>query len=93
MDNAQNMNEVPADVQQIEFDLSDGRHCIVKEGTGLDNTEAMKVVGDKNSQLFLYALIARLTTIDGQKIVAEDLNAMKLKDAMLIQTNFSDLNF
>ncbi|TRZ71710.1 MAG: hypothetical protein D4R97_06435 [Bacteroidetes bacterium] len=77
----------------VEFELSDGRKCVVSEGTGVDITEATRVCGDKKSEIFLFALIARLTTIDGNRIVAEDLSIMKLKDAMTIQAKFSDLNF
>lgn len=79
-------------VKVLKFQLSDGRKVEIKEGTGVDNTEALKVCGEKNSNLYMYALISRVTTIDGQPIVAEDLNTMKLKHAMDIQAKFSIIN-
>jgi hypothetical protein len=75
-----------------EFELSDGRICKIEKGKGKDATEAMKVSGQDSSK-YLFALISRVTTIDGNKIVAEDLDEMPLNDVLKIQTEFAERNF
>jgi hypothetical protein len=37
--------------------------------------------------------MSQLVTIDGEGIVAEDLDEMDLQDYMMLQTEFSDQNF
>lgn len=76
----------------LTFDLPSGRKCIIKKGKGKNITEAMKTAG-KEGERFLFAMICQLTTVDGNPIVIEDLEEMELKDAMDIQTKFSEINF
>lgn len=78
--------------KSAEFELSDGRKCVITQGKGSDATEAMKVAGSDSGK-YLFALIARVTTVDGSAIVAEDLDQMLLSDVMKIQAEFTEINF
>lgn len=72
--------------------LSDGRVCVIRKGKGKDAVEAMKVAGTDSSN-FIFALMSRVTTIDGNPIVMEDLEELPLPDVMHMQEVFSQINF
>ena len=74
------------------FELSDGRICVIREGDGKDAEEATAASAG-NRKAYMSALMAQCITIDGKAIVMEDLPRLKLRDYLLIQGEFSDLNF
>lgn len=74
------------------FQLSDGRTVVMREGSGADAEEAQAVFGNDKKK-YMSALMVQCITVDGKKLVMEDLPIMKLKDFLKIQTEFSILNF
>jgi len=80
------------DVTEKEVILSDGRKAVIRKGKGRDVKAAMRVSG-ADSSIYLFALIAQLTTIEGNAIVMEDLEDMGMADVTKLQTEFAELNF
>jgi hypothetical protein len=74
--------------------LPSGRTAIVKKGVGRDLMRAQRVVGASNDPTaVVFALIAELVEIDGEKIVYEDLLAMDLNDVLALQSEVAGANF
>ena len=74
--------------------LPSGRQAAIRKGCGRDLMRAQRVVGvssDPNAVVF--ALIAELVEIDGEKIVYEDLLAMDLMDVLALQSEVAGANF
>ncbi len=74
--------------------LPSGRRAAIRKGCGRDLMRAQRVVGvssDPNAVVF--ALIAELVEIDGEKIVYEDLLAMDLMDVLALQAEVAGANF
>ena len=74
--------------------LPSGRSAAIRKGVGRDLMRAQRVVGlssDPNAVVF--ALIAELVEIDGEKIVYEDLLAMDLNDVLALQSEVAGANF
>jgi hypothetical protein len=74
--------------------LPSGKSAAIRKGFGRDLMHAQRVVGissDPNAVVF--ALIAELVEIDGEKIVYEDLLAMDLNDVLALQSEVAGANF
>ena len=74
--------------------LPSGKSAAIRKGCGRDLMRAQRVVGttsDPNAVVF--ALIAELVEIDGEKIVYEDLLAMDLNDVLALQSEVAGANF
>jgi len=50
-------------------------------------------ISDGKPGMFIFALIAQCTTIEGKEIVAEELDNMDGKDVLKLQAEFSGVNF
>ena len=72
--------------------LSDGRKAEFHPFKGKHTREAQKV-SDGDSSKMIFAMIAVCCTIDGHKIVLEDLDDMPGGDVLKLQAKFSELNF
>jgi len=75
-----------------EFELSDGRKVRVIESQGY-HCEIASEIAEGGEISYTLALMAQVITIDGKKIVAEDLKFMRGRDYMLIQGHFGQVNF
>lgn len=75
-----------------EITLSDGRKAIVADGKGKHARDATRMA-DGDQSKYMGCLMAQLITIDGNKIVPEDLDEMPLKDYMALNVIFADQNF
>jgi|SRR5208283_2103813 len=74
--------------------LPSGRSAIIRKGFGRDLMRAQRVVGASNDPTaVVFALIAELVEIDGEKIVYEDLLAMDLNDVLALQSEVAGANF
>jgi hypothetical protein len=74
--------------------LPSGRSAAIRKGFGRDLMRAQRVVGissDPNAVVF--ALIAELVEIDGEKLLYEDLLAMDLNDVLALQSEVAGANF
>lgn len=74
--------------------LPSGKNAAIRRGFGRDLMRAQRVMGassDPNAVVF--ALIAELVEIDGEKIVYEDLLAMDLNDVLALQSEVAGANF
>jgi len=67
-----------------EIILPSGKKVTVREGKGRDLLNAQRKA--RSAEEILYALLAELTEIDGQKLVYEDLLEMDLKDVLALQS-------
>jgi len=88
----QNAGETAPNSNEREVILSDGRKAVIRKGKGKDVKAAMRVA-DSDSSAYMFAMMAALTTIEGNVIVAEDLEEMDMKDVMTLQTEFAAINF
>lgn len=79
-----------SDIQIIE--LPSGRKAEIQQFKGKHIREAARLA-DSDSSKLVFALIAMLTTIDGEAIVMEDLDEMNGKDVMKLMGEFSEANF
>lgn len=75
-----------------EVQLPSGRIAVIGEFKGRHVREAQRV-SDGASDKYLFALIAMLTTIDGQPVLMEDLDEMPGGDVMKLMGEFSEANF
>ena len=66
-----------------EIKLSDGKLAAIKDGKGLDLSNAQKQA--HTSDKIPYALIAELTEIDGNYLVYEDILELPIEDVILLQ--------
>jgi hypothetical protein len=74
--------------------LPSGRTAIIRKGVGRDLMRAQRVVGAANDPTaVVFALIAELVEIDGERIVYEDLLAMDLNDVLALQSEVAGANF
>lgn len=71
-----------------EIKLPSGKTAVIAPFKGKHVREAQKVAGDDTS-LIVFAMIALTTTIDGQPVVAEDLDEMDGMDVMALMGEFS----
>jgi hypothetical protein len=74
--------------------LPSGRSASIRKGFGRDLMRAQRVVGTSSDPTaVVFALIAELVEIDGEKIVYEDLLAMDLNDVLALQSEVAGANF
>ncbi len=74
------------------IELPSGRKAELKEFKGKHIKEAQRIAGE-NSENLIYAIIAMLTTIDGQPVMMEDLDDMPGKDLLKLMAEFGEANF
>ena len=72
--------------------LPSGKTAVIQEFKGKHVAEAVRMA-DGNESKVIFALIALLTTIDGQPVVMEDIDEMAGKDVMKLMGAFSEVNF
>ena len=74
--------------------LPSGRNATIRKGFGRDLMRAQRVVGASNDPTaIVFALIAELVEIDGEKVLYEDLLAMDLNDVLALQSEVAGANF
>jgi hypothetical protein len=74
--------------------LPSGKTAVIRKGFGRDLMRAQRVVGvSTDPTAVVFALIAELVEIDGEKIVYEDLLAMDLNDVLALQSEVAGANF
>jgi hypothetical protein len=74
--------------------LPSGKNATLRKGFGRDLMRAQRVVGaSSDPSAVVFALIAELVEIDGEKIVYEDLLAMDLNDVLALQSEVAGANF
>jgi hypothetical protein len=74
--------------------LPSGKNAVIRKGFGRDLMRAQRVVGTSSDPTaVVFALIAELVEIDGEKIVYEDLLAMDLNDVLALQSEVAGANF
>jgi len=74
--------------------LPSGKTALIRKGVGRDLMRAQRVVGSSSDPTaVVFALIAELVEIDGEKIVYEDLLAMDLNDVLALQSEVAGANF
>src|ERR1700682_1192729 len=74
--------------------LPSGRNAAIRRGFGRDLMRAQRVVGaSSDPSAVVFALIAELVEIDGEKILYEDLLAMDLNDVLALQSEVAGANF
>lgn len=66
-----------------EIILPSGKKATVKDGKGRDLLNAQRK--SKSTEEIVYALLAELTEVEGQKLVYEDILDMDLKDVLALQ--------
>jgi tryptophanase len=75
-----------------EFELPSGRKASVAPFKGKHIKMAQRIVGE-DSENIIYAIIALLTTIDGQPVVMEDMDEMPGQDLLKLMAEFGQANF
>jgi hypothetical protein len=74
--------------------LPSGKTAVIREASGRDLKYAQRAVGkDTDESAVMFSLIAEVTEIGGQKIVYEDVLAMKLPDVLALQKEVIGGNF
>ena len=74
--------------------LPSGKAALIRKGCGRDLMRAQRAVGTSSDPTaVVFALIAELVEIDGEKIVYEDLLAMDLNDVLALQSEVAGANF
>lgn len=63
--------------------LPSGKQVVIKDGKGRDLLNAQRKA--KTAEEIVYALLAELTEIDGQKLIYEDILEMDIKDVLALQ--------
>lgn len=77
--------EAPAKNGRTSVTLSDGRVAVIRKGKGRDMRLAARGVNPASDPIgYAMALAAQLTEIDGNQIVAEDLDEMEMGDVSAI---------
>jgi hypothetical protein len=74
--------------------LPSGRNATIRKGFGRDLMRAQRVAGSSSDPTaVVFALIAELAEIDGEKVLYEDLLAMDLNDVLALQAEVAGANF
>lgn len=66
-----------------EIILPSGKRAVIKEGKGRDLLNAQRKA--KSAEEIVYALLAELVEIEGEKLVYEDIFEMNIKDVIVLQ--------
>lgn len=75
------------DIQTRTITLPSGRTATLRTGRGRDLVNAHRAVASNPEPIAIsFALIAELATIDGRKIVYEDLLTMDLNDVLVLES-------
>jgi hypothetical protein len=85
-----NVNTNPLDKKTIT--LPSGKTAVIEHFKG-KHVRTAQQIADGDSTKILFALIAQLTTIDGEPVVMEDLDEMHGPDVMKLMAEFSEANF
>jgi hypothetical protein len=72
--------------------LPSGKTAIIYEGYGKDSQRAMEMA-DGDQSAFVNSLMSLLIEIDGEKMRPDELLALKVKDYLALQGEFSRVNF
>jgi hypothetical protein len=84
----------PERSQMRRFVLPSGRSAAIRKGIGRDLMRAQRVAGPSaDAAAVVFALIAELVEIDGNKIVYEDVLVMDLEDVFALQCEVAGGNF
>src|ERR1700683_958251 len=75
------------------IDLPSGGRAEVRKGYGRDLMRAQRTAAGGDASAVVFALIAEVARINGQKIVYEDVLEMDLADVMALQAEVIDENF
>ena len=75
------------------IDLPSGTCAEVRKGHGRDLMRAQRAASGGDASAVIFALIAKLTRVDGRKIVYEDVLEMDLADVMALQAEVIGENF
>ncbi|HXN14246.1 MAG TPA: phage tail assembly protein [Candidatus Acidoferrales bacterium] len=75
------------------IDLPSGARAEVRKGYGRDLMRAQRTAAGGDASAVVFALIAEVARINGQKIVYEDVLEMDLADVMALQAEVIDENF
>jgi hypothetical protein len=74
--------------------LPSGKVMVYREAKGLDLMKAQSIVGvTPDAMAIVFAIIARVATIDGQPVLYEDILEMPLSDVIPMQTVVLGENF
>lgn len=76
-----------------EIKLSNGKKAVIYEGTGEDFIQAVEIASateDNSVKGIILNLMESLIEIDGQKIPAEELARLPLKDFMKLYTKVAE---
>ena len=86
---------VAADGFQSErtLTLPSGRSAAIRRGLGRDLMRAQRAARSNEPAAIVFALVAELVRIDGKPIVYEDVLAMDLVDALVLQDEVVGGNF
>lgn len=77
-----------------EVQLPSGSHATIRCGNGRDLRLAQMAAGEPfDDARFEYALIARLTMLDGRKIKMEEVDELPIGDVLVLQREVSAANF
>lgn len=77
-----------------EVQLPSGARAIIRRGNGRDLRLAQMAVGEPfDDARFEYALIARLTVLDGRKLKMEEVDELPIGDVLVLQREVSAINF
>lgn len=79
-------------IKEKEITLPSGSVAVIKRGKGIDTIEATKVAGGAQ-ELYLPALISRVTKIDGKSLVLEDITELDADDYHALLAEVTDINF
>ncbi|MGA6973698.1 MAG: phage tail assembly protein [Candidatus Binatus sp.] len=80
-----------AETRTIE--LPSGSRAEVRKGHGRDLMRAQRAAAGGDASAVVFALIAELASVDGRKIVYEEVLEMDLADVMALQAEVIDENF
>jgi len=81
-------------IERTMLVLPSGKTASIRKGFGRDLMRAQRVVGvSSDPTAVIFALIAELVEIDGEKVVYEDLLAMDLNDVLALQSEVAGANF
>jgi hypothetical protein len=74
--------------------LPSGKTAVIREAFGQDLKRAQRAVADDpDESAVMFSLIAEIVEIDGEKIMYEDVLAMKLRDVLMLQREVIGGNF
>jgi len=77
-----------------EITLPSGRRASIRTGVGRDLMKAQRAAGpNADSSMVLFALIAELSQVEGERLVYEDVLKMEIADVVTLQAEVAGANF